>query len=104
MTERALTATQPPPIRADTRDVPRRIHSVVLCPCPRDALCERCRADLFAQLRGVAARRGEDWCDAGHVPLESIDDVRSSASAASPTASSRNCGLLTRSAQSGLSQ
>lgn len=29
--------------------------------CSIDALCERCRADTFAQLRGVAACRGEVW-------------------------------------------
>lgn len=38
-------------------------HSVILCPCPRDALCEPCRTSLFAQLRGVAARRGEAFAD-----------------------------------------
>jgi hypothetical protein len=34
-----------------------------VCPCPRDLLCDRCRADAFAQLRGVAARRGEAWAE-----------------------------------------
>ena len=30
--------------------------------CPdRAALCDRCIADVFAQLRGVAACRGEVW-------------------------------------------
>jgi len=38
-------------------------HSVVLCKCPRDALCEACRSSLFSQLRGVAARRGDEWAD-----------------------------------------
>lgn len=38
-------------------------HSVMLCPCLRDHLCEPCRRSLFAQLRGVAACRGERWAD-----------------------------------------
>lgn len=38
-------------------------HPPMPCPCPRDLLCDRCRADSFAQLRGVAARRGEGWAD-----------------------------------------
>jgi hypothetical protein len=29
--------------------------------CPRDQLCDRCLADALAQLRGVAACRGEYW-------------------------------------------
>lgn len=29
--------------------------------CPRDRLCDRCLEDAFAQLRGVAACRGESW-------------------------------------------
>lgn len=40
-----------------------RYHSVVLCPCPRDALCGPCRASLFAQLKGTAACRGEAWAE-----------------------------------------
>lgn len=31
------------------------------CGCPRDGLCDRCVDDVFAQLRGVAACRGEVW-------------------------------------------
>ena len=31
------------------------------CGCPREHLCERCNDDAFAQLRGVAACRGEVW-------------------------------------------
>jgi len=34
---------------------------VIACGCPRDRLCDRCVADSFAQLRGVAACRGEVW-------------------------------------------
>jgi len=41
----------------------RRVHSVVLCDCPRDALCDKCRESLFTQLRGTAARRGDEWAD-----------------------------------------
>jgi hypothetical protein len=33
----------------------------MLCGCARDALCDRCVEDAFAQLRGVAACRGEVW-------------------------------------------
>jgi hypothetical protein len=29
--------------------------------CSRDQLCDRCLADAVAQLRGVAACRGEHW-------------------------------------------
>jgi hypothetical protein len=29
--------------------------------CTRDPLCDRCLADALAQLRGVAACRGEHW-------------------------------------------
>ena len=29
--------------------------------CSRDQLCDRCLADALAQLRGVAACRGEHW-------------------------------------------
>lgn len=29
--------------------------------CSRDQLCDRCLADALAQLRGVAACRGEYW-------------------------------------------
>jgi hypothetical protein len=29
--------------------------------CVRDKLCDQCVADSFAQLRGVAACRGEHW-------------------------------------------
>jgi hypothetical protein len=29
--------------------------------CTRDQLCDRCLADALAQLRGVAACRGEYW-------------------------------------------
>src|SRR5262245_2692367 len=29
--------------------------------CARDQLCDRCRSDQLAQLRGVAASRGEFW-------------------------------------------
>lgn len=43
--------------------MPRRYHSTVLCPCPREALCVPCRANLFTQLRGTAARRGDEWAD-----------------------------------------
>lgn len=43
--------------------MPRRVHSVVLCSCPRNALCDRCRDNLFSQLRGAAARRGDEWAD-----------------------------------------
>ena len=31
------------------------------CGCARDQLCDRCVDDAFAQLRGVAACRGEVW-------------------------------------------
>jgi hypothetical protein len=31
------------------------------CDCARDRLCDRCVDDAFAQLRGVAACRGEVW-------------------------------------------
>ena len=31
------------------------------CGCPREHLCTRCSDDGFAQLRGVAACRGEVW-------------------------------------------
>jgi hypothetical protein len=43
--------------------MPRRYHSVVFCKCPRTALCEQCRLNLYAQLRGVAARRGDYWAE-----------------------------------------
>jgi len=33
----------------------------MLCGCSRDQLCDRCVDDGFAQLRGVAACRGEVW-------------------------------------------
>jgi len=33
----------------------------MLCGCARDQLCDRCVEDAFAQLRGVAACRGEVW-------------------------------------------
>ena len=33
----------------------------MLCSCARDQLCDRCVDDAFAQLRGVAACRGEVW-------------------------------------------
>ncbi len=33
----------------------------MLCGCKRDHLCSRCSDDAFAQLRGVAACRGEVW-------------------------------------------
>lgn len=33
----------------------------MLCGCARDQLCDRCVDDAFAQLRGVAACRGEVW-------------------------------------------
>lgn len=33
------------------------------CSCPRDALCDACVADSFAQLRGVAASRGTHWAE-----------------------------------------
>jgi hypothetical protein len=33
----------------------------MLCSCARDQLCDRCVDDGFAQLRGVAACRGEVW-------------------------------------------
>lgn len=35
----------------------------MLCKCPRDELCEPCRTSLYANLRGVAARRGAAWAD-----------------------------------------
>jgi len=35
--------------------------AIVLCACARDLLCDRCVADTFAQLCGVAACRGEAW-------------------------------------------
>lgn len=55
---------QPRAFATDTRHMPRRrYHSVVLCPCPRFALCEPCRSSLFSQLRGVAANRGGAWAD-----------------------------------------
>lgn len=41
----------------------RRYHSTVLCPCARNDLCERCRASLYAQLKGTAACGGEAWAD-----------------------------------------
>ncbi|MBA3457679.1 MAG: hypothetical protein H0T42_31645 [Deltaproteobacteria bacterium] len=34
---------------------------MIACGCPRDRMCDRCVADSFAQLRGVAACRGEVW-------------------------------------------
>lgn len=34
------------------------------CDCPRSRLCSSCVRDTFAQLRGVAACRGEVWADA----------------------------------------
>ncbi|MBA3821275.1 MAG: hypothetical protein H0X17_20495 [Deltaproteobacteria bacterium] len=33
----------------------------MLCGCARVELCDRCVDDAFAQLRGVAACRGEVW-------------------------------------------
>jgi hypothetical protein len=34
------------------------------CPCKRtDELCEQCRDETYAQLRGVAAARGIFWCE-----------------------------------------
>jgi hypothetical protein len=33
----------------------------MLCACPRDRLCGSCLENGFAQLRGVAACRGERW-------------------------------------------
>ncbi|MBA3392127.1 MAG: hypothetical protein H0T89_05755 [Deltaproteobacteria bacterium] len=33
----------------------------MVCGCARDELCDRCLDDAFAQLRGVAACRGEVW-------------------------------------------
>jgi hypothetical protein len=41
----------------------------VTCSCSRDALCDQCVDDGFAQLRGVAACRGEYW--AAHLPASS---------------------------------
>src|SRR5689334_1147173 len=38
-------------------------HSVVLCRCPRNALCDACRANLYQQLCGVAMRRGDYWAE-----------------------------------------
>ena len=34
-----------------------------MCGCPRDQLCDLCRAGLFDNLRGTAATRGEVWAD-----------------------------------------
>lgn len=34
-----------------------------MCGCPRDQLCDLCRAGLFDNLRGTAACRGERWAD-----------------------------------------
>jgi hypothetical protein len=34
-----------------------------VCGCPSDALCTLCLDGRFAQLRGVAACRGEAWAD-----------------------------------------
>jgi DNA polymerase/3'-5' exonuclease PolX len=35
------------------------------CPCKNtDKLCDECRGETFAQLRGVAAMRGELWAKA----------------------------------------
>jgi len=31
--------------------------------CTRDKLCDRCLEDTLAQLRGVAACRGENWAN-----------------------------------------
>lgn len=39
----------------------RRVDRV--CGCPSDALCAVCLEGRFAQLRGVAACRGERWAD-----------------------------------------
>lgn len=66
-----VRCTQPFQPPSDTLAMP---HSAMLCPCPRDALCLRCRADLFAQLRGVAACRGETWAErvAHHVSREHV--------------------------------
>ena len=50
----------PPPDRQYV--IVRGTHNaqIVAC-CDRDMLCDRCVADTFAQLRGVAACRGERW-------------------------------------------
>ena len=54
------------------RRPPARRHSIVLCACLRDALCNRCRETLFGQLAGTAACRGQHWADrvAEHVPRD----------------------------------
>jgi hypothetical protein len=39
----------------------RRLTSIVVCSCPRAALCSTCFAGTFDNLRGVAACRGEVW-------------------------------------------
>lgn len=36
-------------------------YLVIMGCCARDRLCDRCLSDQFAQLRGVAACRGEWW-------------------------------------------
>jgi hypothetical protein len=52
--------------------MPRRYHSVVLCGCPSNAMCDRCREQSFMQLKGTAACRGEAWAD--RVALEVARD------------------------------
>jgi len=35
----------------------------MLCGCPANRLCDRCREQMFSQLKGTAACRGEAWAD-----------------------------------------
>lgn len=34
-----------------------------MCGCPEDGLCIGCRGYRFEQLKGVAARRADEWAD-----------------------------------------
>ncbi len=49
-----------------------RYHAEMYAHCPMDALCDRCVEDMYRQLCGVAACRGEFWASevAKKVPRE----------------------------------